>query len=1184
MKHIHHIPIALGLLFMSLVAKGQQSCDAAFVWLVNPNGVFQFIDSSYKAPGYSIVSWAWSFGDGTTSTVQNPTKTYTSPGSYTVCLKIVAANANNQSLCVDSVCQTVVWHCPNFISGQWNYTNNPGTSTVAFYANFNSSSPPLKYLWNFGNLDTSTQQNPVFTFPFAGAYNVCLKVTDSIGCYNTFCQSVIVPHSNQPCHLKAKYTHLFNGPTLVLTANDSFFPTGSVIINRWLIGNVQIASCIGPNCTATANTANLVDTQNVCLIARIDGTNCADTFCKQIVFGNPPACNIQGNFTYSFPTKSSIKVMASTTGGNPTGNIHKWYLNGIFLGQTVGNNSSQTYHLPSSVPNGQANICLKVEVPNATPPCTDSICKPVFICRANALFTYQILPGDTVQFNSAQGMNTYSHTWYLSNGTIFSTQPSPKIKFNVPINGLQVCHIVREIALSPVCADTFCTTLSSSVPCNLTANFSWIDSGLTVYFQSSQLNNTNVAHFWTFGDGNTSSLPNPIHTYASPGTYTVCLKVWLPSNPSCRDSVCKTIVVSNSGCGMTASISQTINHNNQIVLVANSTGGCFPKKYLWSTGDSSDYIILPNPPLNLTYSVTVTDCNGCTATAVKVIQPPATAKLCGTVFNDLNGNGIQDSLENGLRAYIVISGNGHQFTLFSDSITGAWSKNVPPGTYSICVYMFNSGTSQNWVPTIPLHPSLTPNQGVCYYNITVTANQTLCNLNFGFRNNRVRICGYVYVDLNGNHAKDAGEPGIAGQPVKIGTQTVYTNQLGYYVFNLPVGTYQVTYTPVAPYTGYSSHPPSYSVAATTAGQIYCGNDFGVQVPSGQCDVAVDVTPLCTVVPGFTAVYNIKLFNLHGVATGGLLTFNFEPGLLFQSAHPTPASFNNTNATVTWNVNSIAPGTYQSFNVRLNVPVGTPLGLPVFSFAEFTTNGTCTESNLANNIDTTHQTVVGSYDPNDKHVSPEGKIANVEQELVYTIRFQNTGTAPAVNVVIADTLSQYLNWNTFEVKNASHSYIIQREGQYVNFVFSNIMLPDSFSNEPESHGFISFKIKALPNLLPGTEINNRAAIYFDFNEPVITNTTVNIIDVELDIDNLNKEKIHVVAMPNPFKTTTNIWINGEINGAVEMVITDLAGRKVLSEISENRLITIQAGNLAPGLYLYELKYEHKTIGSGKLIAE
>ena len=142
-------------------------------------------------------------------------------------------------------------------------------------------------------------------------------------------------------------------------------------------------------------------------------------------------------------------------------------------------------------------------------------------------------------------------------------------------------------------------------------------------------------------------------------------------------------------------------------------------------------------------------------------------------------------------------------------------------------------------------------------------------------------------------------------------------------------------------------------------------------------------------------------------------------------------------------------------------------------------------------------LVNSYDPNIKTVIPVGIGDNHEIDkswkLDYTIEFQNTGNDTAFLVVVKDTLSEQLDITTLRVGGASHSFswALNPERELV-FTFDNIQLLDSTSNEPESHGFVNFSISPRVDLLPGERIENRVGIYFDFNDPVITNTVFNTI--------------------------------------------------------------------------------------------
>ncbi|RTQ48135.1 T9SS type A sorting domain-containing protein [Hymenobacter gummosus] len=144
-------------------------------------------------------------------------------------------------------------------------------------------------------------------------------------------------------------------------------------------------------------------------------------------------------------------------------------------------------------------------------------------------------------------------------------------------------------------------------------------------------------------------------------------------------------------------------------------------------------------------------------------------------------------------------------------------------------------------------------------------------------------------------------------------------------------------------------------------------------------------------------------------------------------------------------------------------------------------------------------IVDSFDPNDKQVVPAGVTAQhytpTGVPLRYRIRFQNTGTDDAYRVVLVDTLSAHLDMSTLQVGAASHPYRLSVGGKgraVLTFTFAGLTLPPSSRNEPASHGFVEFTVKPKSGLAPRTQVDNYADIFFDYNEPVRTNTTTNRI--------------------------------------------------------------------------------------------
>lgn len=238
-------------------------------------------------------------------------------------------------------------------------------------------------------------------------------------------------------------------------------------------------------------------------------------------------------------------------------------------------------------------------------------------------------------------------------------------------------------------------------------------------------------------------------------------------------------------------------------------------------------------------------------------------------------------------------------------------------------------------------------------------------------------------------------------------------------------------------------------------------------------------------------------------------------------------------------------------------------------------------------------VRSSYDPNDKRVIPSGVGAQhyVDQNIMldYKIRFQNTGNDTAFNIVIKDTLSPYLDLSSIQIGASSHNYSFSVEnGRELKFSFNNIMLPDSNVNEPLSHGFVKFKVKQLPDLPIGTIIDNSAAIYFDYNLPIITNNAFLTIGDMDHILTVNTEKIEqkntsIRVYPNPFATAATVYIQGyEGKATINFEIFNALGKRVQTIESEDHNFEIYRENLPSGVYMYRASANKELLGSGKLI--
>lgn len=236
--------------------------------------------------------------------------------------------------------------------------------------------------------------------------------------------------------------------------------------------------------------------------------------------------------------------------------------------------------------------------------------------------------------------------------------------------------------------------------------------------------------------------------------------------------------------------------------------------------------------------------------------------------------------------------------------------------------------------------------------------------------------------------------------------------------------------------------------------------------------------------------------------------------------------------------------------------------------------------------------IGAYDPNDKAAYPTGhsaeKYIEANTDLEYKIRFQNTGTDTAFTVVVVDTLSQWLDPATIQAGASSHDYRFDLLGEGVaQFTFSNIMLPDSNVNEAASHGFIKFRIAQQKDNPLETLIENKAAIYFDFNEPVITNTVHHTIGEDfVEIINGTHQiflpEVKVNFYPNPFVETATIAVEGMKTQQLTLRIYTQSGQLIKTEQMNTAPYTFHRHNMSQGLYFFEILADGVLLSNGKMV--
>ncbi len=471
-------------------------------------------------------------------------------------------------------------------------------------------------------------------------------------------------------------------------------------------------------------------------------------------------------------------------------------------------------------------------------------------------------------------------------------------------------------------------------------------------------------------------------------------------------------------------------------------------------------------------------------------------------------------------------------------------------------YLWASNTGATCLPNIPLNL------------ISTDLPVTVCTP--GQCNIYPVISGALFRDDNLNNIQDSLEIGNRNFKIVIqpGNYIFPANNLGKYLHAVPSG---FAYTiDVLPVDYYSQSPAQHTTPVLNYSMADSLNDFAMQPIGTVHDLSVTLTPRNSAVRGFSVIYTITVRNNGNVQDTAIL--KCYPDLLQSFSSATPQPFYVNSDSIEWNNIILLPG--ESFNADLVFSIGNTLSLGTILNLSATAVTMSTDSTPIDNIDSLQQVVVGSYDPNTKSVSPEGDLTPAQiasgQWLDYTICFQNTGTSPAVNVELIDTLSNNIILSSFELLSSSHSNTWTISNNVLNFQFPNINLADSSSDEPGSHGFVRFRVLANSNLISGATISNTAYIYFDFNTAIITNTVTTTVQTPTEIETSEDNPDELLV----YYTNSNFLSFRSKIPCVSFVVFDLTGKLIEYNKVNSLNWNYNISDLKAGVYLISFYFNNE----------
>ncbi|WP_121665913.1 BspA family leucine-rich repeat surface protein [Mesonia aquimarina] len=435
------------------------------------------------------------------------------------------------------------------------------------------------------------------------------------------------------------------------------------------------------------------------------------------------------------------------------------------------------------------------------------------------------------------------------------------------------------------------------------------------------------------------------------------------------------------------------------------------------------------------------------------------------------------------------------------------------------------------------------------------------------------INGEITYDEN-NNGCDPADQGVSGFMVNAndGTDDLKTySSNGSYTLGTIGTNFTVSVMNYPSY--YSISPASQNVTFNTSSTEVV--DFCVTANQNIEDLNITLLPTSEARPGFEADYQLVVENLgtQNVANA-TVTVDFDDAMQsFVSASVTPTS--TTTNQLSFDITNLQPLTNQKIDfTQQTFQPPTVNGNDILNF-NATVTPNANDNTPTDNTFIFDQVVVNSYDPNDKQVLQGEEIYEEETDeyLDYLIRFQNTGTASAINVRILDTLHPKLDYSTLKPVSASHNYHIEiTDENQVEFIFDNINLPDENTNEPASHGFVAYKIKPKSDVAVGDFIEGDARIYFDFNAPIITNMASTEIIDDLSTDPYIFES-SISLYPNPTQNILNIETKNKAE-IKKLKLFNLNGIQIETVVNNKKQLNVE--NLSNGIYFIKITTNQGTV--------
>lgn len=754
------------------------------------------------------------------------------------------------------------------------------------------------------------------------------------------------------------------------------------------------------------------------------------------------------------------------------------------------------------------------------------------------------------------GVAPYSYIWTVYyNNSLVNTYTNFGSQFYGPLDDGSIIEVFVTDANGNSYNNSIQVNTNSNISVYGTYSIISSDCSTTTIQFDATPNIQTTNYLWEIeynGIVNTYTIPDPVITFPNSAQIVFAsVTVFDLNNNNCSAVDYQTVYLTG---GTSFNVFSDVGNNSTIPCVQGQCnfditltpiGGTGPYLYALDSGALDSSNVFTNL-CSGSYSVTVEDATGCISnTSVSVSDAFGIQVYENSYFSSCDSNGT-----GGNNSYMQAESNvSATNTIWSDGYVGATYQNPTPGTYTYLITDPITGCSASGTFIVP-------------------------------SNNCYTISGNVYADLDGDCIFNNNDYAINSVWVDLADTNGnwlwiydYTDVSGYFNITAPAGTYYFdvngnnvsNFTQNCPASGFSV-----TVGPNNPNPVI---EFFMTPPPPVQDLSISLYSFTTFTPGFPYWAYISYCNPGTMPMTGTVVMNYDANLTYVAASSTGAVDDPVNNTLTWTFTGLNPSQcatlYPDFTCSTSAVLGSVMSNTVVI------NPLAGDVTPANNTAYVIDTVVGSWDPNDKAVYPQAGMSVDEKDHDYTIRFQNKGTAPATFVIVRDDLDNSLDLQTLRNVSASHNFVLTVENtDELVFTFNNIMLPAEQDDTEGSNGSIHFTISQNEDLPLGTIIENTAAIYFDFNEPVLTNTTVNtIIEKMTSIEKVDRAA-SVSVYPNPNNGLFNVAASSKIKS---INVYNLIGKSIFEvENLQNKKAILNLQKSPMGVYLLKVETERGTL--------